>query len=97
MPVLIEITYKTDGFTNVSGSRLVKNMQDVTGTGELIWDLNSGVLPDYPANDLEVYANGVRKEYAAEFTILRNTAPGQSKVIITNPLAGVYYNIIMHL
>jgi hypothetical protein len=99
MPTIVSTVYAdcTNTVGTGSSSRLVKNVYDATGTGVLIWDLNNGVLPDYPQYNLEVYANGVRKEYGAEFTITRNTAPGQSTVTILSPLPAVYYTIIMFL
>ena len=101
MPTIVSTTYTdlSTGSTVSTAKRLVKTVFDATGTGLLIWDLNDGVLPDYPAYNMEVYANGLRKEYTSEFTIIRNTAPGQSTVVI-NPsivLSEVYYVIIVYL
>lgn len=97
MPTIVSTVY-TDCTQQLTGSavRFIKNVTDTNGTGVLIWDVNNGVLPDYPALYLDVFANGVRKEFGTEYTIARNTAPGQSTINITVPIAGVYYNIIMY-
>lgn len=73
--------------------RLIESFQDVAGTGIVTWTLNNGNLPAN-VNMFEVYANGKRLDYPAEYTLAQNV--GTATVSIAFPAVGVYYTMIMY-
>lgn len=81
-----------------SASRVVKNVYDEDGDGIIIWNLQSdGNISNDIINKFEVYANGKRLEYPAEFTVARFDTEFTHRISIVNPLPMVYYTLISYI
>lgn len=76
--------------------RKIQNVYDAQGTGQLIWSLDSGALPADLANYFDVYQNGKRLEYPAEYTVTEFVTPTTSRINIINPIPMVYYTLIKY-
>jgi hypothetical protein len=76
--------------------RVSTEVHDELGSGELIWDKLDGRLPQDIENYFEVFAQGKRLAYPAEFTVDYYIGPGQSRINILNPIPDTYYTLIMY-
>ena len=84
----------------VSGSNpSYSQTYEAVDTGTLVWTQAAGQLPadEKLHSDLHVYRNGVRMEYAAEFTITRNTGVEQSTIQDLFPFIGSNYVVIANV
>jgi hypothetical protein len=98
MPTII-FTNTFDCGPSVTGAsiRKVKNLYDATGTGQLIWDLDNGDLPSDLNNYFDVFQNGKRLEYPAEYTVNEFITANTSRINIINPIPMTYYTLIKYV
>lgn len=79
----------------IDNLRLVKNYYDENGTGIIVWNIISdGAISSDILNGFEVYANGKRLEYPAEYTVTRYSTAYEHTIQILNPLPMTYYTLI---
>lgn len=93
-----DITVTTSGeviTTSNSVTRYVKNVYDESGTGAILWNiLTDGNIDTNINSKFEVYANGKRLEYPAEFTVTRYDTPTSHLITILSPIPMTYYTLI---
>lgn len=94
-----DISITTSGATtatNVS-NRYVKNVYDEAGTGIITWSVsNDGPIDTNVFTKFEVYANGKRLEYPAEYTVQRFETDLTHKITILSPVPMMYYTLISY-
>ncbi len=96
MPTILSTEYVECGVITTPVTRKIKSVYDAAGTGILVWDLDNGDLPDNIAEYFEVYANGKRLDYPAEFTVQEFNTATTSTITVVYPVAGVYYTMIKY-
>jgi hypothetical protein len=96
MPTILSTEYFECGVITTPVTRKIKSVYDSTGTGILVWDLDNGDLPDNIAEYFEVYANGKRLDYPAEFTVQEFATATTSTVTILSPIPMTYYTMIKY-
>ena len=96
MPTILSTEYVECGVITTPVTRKIKSVYDAAGTGILVWDLDNGDLPNNIAEYFEVYANGKRLDYPAEFTVQEFSTPVTSTITILNPMPMAYYTLIKY-
>jgi len=81
---------------SVTLKRVVQEIHDVSGTGQLEWTREGGLLPDNDDEYVEVYANGNRLSHTAEYTITKFNTSTTSLIQITYPSINMYYTVIAY-
>ncbi len=77
-----------------STGRIIETVQDTGGTGIIQWSADGGWLPVNMSN-FEVYENGKRLDYVAEYTAQQYSA--YAVITITVPVPGAFYTMIKYL
>lgn len=97
MPTILSDEFYDCGTTIGSlVQRKIKTVYDNTGSGVLTWDLDGGALPSDMLNYFEVYQNGKRLDYLAEYTKQDFVTPNTSTITILYPVAQTYYTLIKY-
>jgi hypothetical protein len=94
MPTVVSLNIIPCSVSPSASNRIIQNVQDVSGLGVIQWTLDGGSLP-VNMNQFEVYANGKRLDYLAEYTVLQFS--NYAEITVLFPVPGAFYTMIKYL